>query len=89
MNRLERLLEGRWEYGWDWKQDRAYMVIRLPRGREYGVGYFKEKLFPSPDRKALRAKVPYKLSLAVALVVEEELSGKGDLFSQVSVEEAR
>lgn len=51
----------------------------------HSIGYFKEKLFPSPQRKALRAKVPYELSLAVALVVEEELSGRGDLFGQVAV----
>lgn len=37
MEHLGRLLEGRWEYGWDWEQDRAYVVIRLPRGREHGV----------------------------------------------------
>ena len=50
----------------------------------HSVGYFKEKLFPSPDRKALRAKIPYELSLAVACVVEDELANTNNaLFQEV------
>jgi len=62
-------------YLWGWF---PFYKINLP----HSIGYFKEKLFPSPDRKALRAKIPRELSLAVALIVEEELKGKRDLFTQ-------
>ncbi len=37
------------------------------------VFFGKTQLWPHPDRKALRAKIPYGISLAVALAVERHL----------------
>lgn len=39
-------------YFWGW----------FPKIKFNGQFYFKEKLFPSKDRKALRAKIPYEVS---------------------------
>ncbi|WP_255592355.1 DNA cytosine methyltransferase [Thermosulfurimonas sp. F29] len=38
--------------------------------------YGKTKLWPHPDRKELRAMIPYEISLAVAMVAERRLSQK-------------
>ena len=65
-------------YMWGWF---PFHKLNLP----HSVGYFKWKMPPSANRKILRAKVPYELSLAVALVVEEEVAERYTLFREIEI----
>ncbi len=56
-------------YLWGWFPF-SELEKRLGKGRQF---YFKSSLWPSPKRKALRARIPYEISLNVALILEKRL----------------
>ncbi len=62
-------------YLWGWF---PFEKLRLP----HSIGHGKARLFPSEKRKVLRAKIPYELSKAVALVAEETLSRKREALHE-------